>query len=339
MHISNITFKFITALIMIFTLQSSLLMASETSNGTSFQNWVERLKNQALSQGISSETLDQTFQDISEISLDEPVSSNTNMQYLRYSLSNRQISFNKQMLSHYNDVLFEIRHLFGVNEEIIVALWGMDNRAVQSSNQYPAINVLANLSYLQPSNAHAKTELFQALKIIDEGQVSAQGLRSDSSGNLGSTYFKPTTFRDFAIDYDGDGSFDIWQNYLDIFASTANYLNSIGWKANEPWGIEVKLPAEFDEKLVGVNSQRTLRKWQELGVRLNDGSDLPSLKKMSSIIQTKTGVNKTFLVFDNYFALLRWKRSEQFALGVGLMADRIRKNGSNSISSFATISE
>jgi len=203
-------------------------------------------------------------------------------------------------------------------------LWGIDN--IQNKKLQSAFDVLASLSYKQPSNHNIKNELFQALKIIDDGQASTLQLKSDVSGHLGAPLFKPTTFRNYAIDYDGDGKIDIWQNHADIFASTANYLNSIGWKANEPWGIEVKLPQGFDSELSGLNHQQKISQWQQSGVRMPNGSDLPQLTTgMASVIQPDNRLSKSYLVFDNYFALLRWKRSQQFAFAVGMMMDKIKR--------------
>lgn len=308
-------------------LSSNCIAGTSKSEHFSFDNWVERIKKQAQNQGISDSTLENVFSQVKQIQTQNNRSNKISTdKFLNYSLANKRINNNKRLVSHYSDVLFEIKHLFGVDPEIIIALRDIDSLYGRAEKPFPIIDVLTSLSYRQPGNKKIKKELFEALKIIDEGQASSHQLISDANGNLVATPFKPTTFRNYAVDYDGDGKYDIWQNHADIFASTANYLNSIGWKSGEPWGMEIKLPLEFDAKLVGLNQQRSIDQWQKLGIRMPDGSDLPFVSSgMGSVIQPSTRSGKSFLVFDNYFALLRWKRSQQFAFAVGMMMDKIKQ--------------
>ncbi|MDH3326687.1 MAG: lytic murein transglycosylase [Gammaproteobacteria bacterium] len=333
----------ILILVTIFTVFSNASIAgTSNSNHVTFDNWVERVKKQAQDQGISPSTLDSAFSNLKQVQIG--TSGNKTLsgeQFPNYSLADNRVNNHKRMITHYSNVLFEIKHLFGVNPEVIVALWGTDNTYNQNKKQYPVIDVLTSMSYKQPANSSLKNELFQALKIIDEGRVSTLQMKSDFNGNLGSTPFKPTTFRNYAIDYDGDGKFDIWQNHADIFASTANYLNNIGWKTGEPWGIEIKLPPNFESTQIGLNQQRKISRWQDLGIRMPNGSDLPQMtSSMGSIIQPGTHLSKSYLVFDNYFALLRWKRSQQFAFAVGMMADKIKQPaGTTPMAPFADVSQ
>ena len=314
---------------------------TDNSRKLSFNHWVDRVIKQAQTQGISEQTLNSAFSNIKQINtsnLDKPLPSD---ELLGNTLTPRQIRINRRLVNHYSDVLFEIKHLFGVNPEVIIALWATDNIQNQNKPHISAIDRLTSLSYSQPSNKKIKSELFQALKIIDDGQISTQQFQSNLDGSLGSTPFNPTSYRDYAIDYDGDGKYDVWKNYADIFASSANYLSSIGWQSGEPWGYEIKLPADFKRHYIGLNQQRKLSQWQDYGVRLASGADLPNdPEKMGSIMQISSGEIKSFLVFDNYFALLRWKRSQTFAFAVGLMVDKIKQpTDADPIAPFANISE
>ena len=318
------------------------IAATSNSNQLSFDNWVERVKKQAQGQGISDITLNNVFSNVQQVQTGTKTNNNISTeQFLNSTLANKHVKINKRLVSHYSDVLFEIKHLFGVNPEVIIALWGIDNTQNNNAELVSAIDVLASLSYKEPANKKFKNELFQALKIIDDGQASNHQLKSDFSGRLGSMPFKPTAFRNYAIDYDGDGKYDVWQNHADIFASTANYLNNIGWKTGEPWGIEIKLPMDFDARFAGLNQQRKTSQWQDIGVRMADGSDLPTMiPEMSSIVSPSTRDATAYLVFDNYFALLRWKRSQQFAFAVGMMVDKIKQpNEITPLTPFADVSQ
>ncbi len=308
----------------------------------SFDSWVDRLKNQAFSKGISEETINNAFFDVQQLpSTNYNITKQVNnYSLLERSISPQQIRFNKQLLNQYRDVLFEIKHLFGVDEEVIISIWSMDKQLSASAQPHSAVNIFSSLSYQQPSNKKLQNELFQALKIIDDGQVSADKLRSDSTGKIGSINFNPTQFRTFAVDYDGDGTTDLWKSHADIFASTANFLASIGWKANQPWGVEVKIPEKLDKKIISMNSQRSLLKWHKLGLRMRDGSDFSHSKHLASLVKLNEASGRHFLVFDNYFALLRWKRSPEFALATGMMIDEIKQHKLTSpLTPFAEVNE
>jgi len=325
------------------TMFNSVLAIESTANSDrSFDSWVDRLKNQAFSKGISEETINNAFFDVQQL----PSTNNNiteqanNYSHLTTSISPQQVLLNKQLLNHYRDALFEIKHLFGVDEEVMISIWSMDKSISTNAQPQSAIKILSSLTYQQPSNKKLQNELFQALKIIDDGQVSAHELRSDPAGNIGSINFNPTQFRAFAIDYDGDGTTDLWKSYVDIFASTANFLASVGWKVNQPWGVEVKIPKELNTETISTNSQRSLMKWHKLGLRMKNGSDFPQKNKLASLVQLDKTSGRYFLVFDNYFALLRWKRSPEFALATGMMIDKIKQQKfSSPVTPFAEVNK
>jgi len=316
---------------------NALAVESSPITDKSFDSWVERLKTQAFSKGISEETINNAFVDVHQRfdgdEQDKPV-------FLPASSTTQQVLLNKQLLNHYSDVLFEIKHLFGVDEEVIISIWSMDKRFSTNTQSHSVVNILSSLSYQQPHNKKLQAELFEALKIIDDGHVDARELISDEKGSIGALNFNASQFRSFAIDYDGDGKTDLWKSHADIFASTANFLSSIGWRADQPWGLEVKLPEKIDDKLISTNSQRSLSKWHQLGLRKVDGADFTESADMASLIQLDDLSDRHFLVFDNYFALLRWKRSSEFALATGMMIDSIKQQDfSTPVIPFAEISE
>ena len=320
---SYVTHKIAVIALILFTLTfgASAFAQTTVKNSMGFESWVERLRNQAFSKGISIDTLQNTFLRNQQMDL----SSQTAQQSTNPTpdLIQNNLTFSKLLLRQYGDVLFEISHLFGVNSEVLVAIASLENEATES---YPAIDVLINQSFLHPKDINLQNELLQALKIIDEGQISLQQLKSDLQGKLGKIRFKPTIYRDYAIDFDNDGRYDIWQSYADIFASTANYLSNIGWKSGQSWGIEVGLPEEFDAKLININQQRSLTAWQETGIFQADGNELPTASDLGSLIQVDN--DRFYIVMDNYFTLLRWKRSTEYAQTVAQLIDLIENKKS-----------
>lgn len=308
-------YKTLTISFCLFSLTAANYCFADTAsnNSMSFESWVERLRNQAFDKGISVETLQNTFLHNQQMDLSSPVQP---QQISNLSNLQNHLTFSKLLKQQYSDILFEISHLFGVNVEALVAIASIENETIEN---YSAIDILINQSFAQPRNKNLQNELLQALKIIDERQIDAQQLKSDITGKLGKTHFKPSVFRDYAIDFDGDGRYDIWRNYPDIFASTANYLNKIGWKSGQAWAIEVALPEEFDTTLININLQKSLAKWQQLGLIRTDGNEMTASQELGSLIQLEN--QKYYIVLDNYFALLRWKRSAQYAYTVGQLIE------------------
>jgi membrane-bound lytic murein transglycosylase B len=141
---------------------------------------------------------------------------------------------------------------------------------------------------------------------------------------MGNHQFIPTTYRDFAIDFNGDGKRDLWNTMPDIFASAANYLKGAGWDKDRTWGREVKLPKSFLYELTGLKIKKNLTQWQELGVRQANGDNLPSFDLKASIILPAGYRGPAFLVYKNYRTIMVWNRSILYALAVGHLADRFK---------------
>lgn len=308
----------LAALLMSTSLQAN---ASPQKNSMSFESWVERLRNHAFEKGVSIITLQDTFFQNKELPL-STFTPSAHAELNEETLQNH-LNISHFLLNEYNDALFEISHLFGVDRHVLAAIASMEEEQV---SPYPAIDILINRSFLQPNNSRLQYELIQALKIIDDGQIDIEQLKSDFKGNLGKTNFKPSIFRDFAIDYDADGRYDLWQNNIDIFASTANYLSNIGWQTGAPWGIEVLIPETLDPALININQQYNLENWRKMGVFQVDGNELPNSTAFGALI--KINENKHYIVLDNYFALLRWKRSADFAYHVGQLIDLMKPSKS-----------
>ncbi len=302
--------KIFITLALFSTLLSAAPSYSNTvlKNSMSFEGWVERLRDQAFAKGISIDTLQNTFLHNKQLDLSE----NTAPASLQASLTLNNLTLSQSLHKQYGNSLFEISHLFGVESEVLAAIVSMESR---TTNNFPAIDILINRSFLHPKDLSLQDELIDALRIIDDGQANLETLTSNNRGELGIIRFKPSVYREYAIDFDGDGIYDIWHNYIDIFASAANYLSSIGWQAGQDWGVEVVLPESFDLSLVNINQQKTLDKWHLLGILQSNGNELLPSVEFGSLIQMKD--KKYYIVLNNYFALLRWQRSEDFAYAAG----------------------
>ena len=305
-----------------------IAFSDDAPQSPDFNNWVELLKKQALSAGISQTTIDSAFFNLAPIAQTATFRSPTSKlfldQYLNIALSDQQLTYEKNLLQRFGNILFEISHLFSVEPEVLVAVWSVDNLERKDHQSFPAIELLVSTTFHEPQNKQAREELLDALKLLDSKQVDPASFTSDENGLLGSVFFKPSILKAYGIDYDEDGKIDVWNDYADILASTANYLSSIGWKSKNSWGMEVKLPDSINPVSLDINIQRPVNYWDTQGIRLLDGSELPLDASMASLIKPEAYSDRILLILDNYFALLRWKRSHAFALAVGLTVDKLK---------------
>ncbi len=303
--------------------------AQETATGQTFEEWREDVRIEALDSGISPATFDAAFADIEPISrvieLDrsQPESTLTFAQYLERVVPDSRVAKGQEMLRVHRAPLQRVAAHYGVPERFIVALWGIETSYGRFLGGFPVIGALATLAYDGRRSAYFRKELLNALQILEEGHIAPGDMMGSWAGAMGQSQFMPSSFVRYAVDFDGDGRRDIWTTRIDVFASAANYLTQAGWQTGETWGRRVRLPAGFDSALTGLETAKPLAEWQALGVRREDGTDLPRTDMNGSIVLPGGEGGPAYLAYNNYRSIMRWNRSTYFATAVGLLADRI----------------
>jgi membrane-bound lytic murein transglycosylase B len=143
---------------------------------------------------------------------------------------------------------------------------------------------------------------------------------------MGQSQFLPSSFLNYAYDFDQDGKKDIWKNKADVFASIANYLKSEGWDGSATWGRQVQLPENVEPSLDGLSKEKrkTLQQWQALGFRKHAGGDLPQRNLNANLIMPDDENGRVYLVYNNFQTLMRWNRSLYFGIAVSHLADRMK---------------
>ena len=301
------------------------------TNQNDFKLWLNSFKKIALSKGISQETINLSFKNVvfleQVIKYDrkQPEFTLTFAEYLKRVVSDSRIRIGKSKLKEHKELLREISSKYGVQSRYIVALWGIETDFGRITGGFPVISSLATLAYDGRRSKFFRKELFLALKIVDGGHILAKDMIGSWAGAMGQNQFMPSSFHAYAVDYDNDGSKDIWKTLPDIFASIANYLSKSGWQADQTWGRPVSLPENFSRKFLGRKIKKPLGEWQQLGVRKLSGQDLPKRNLLSSIIRPEKGqIGPAFLIYNNYEVILKWNRSNYFATAVGILSDKIK---------------
>lgn len=309
---------------------SGLMMVSGPvqANSQPFNQWLQQFKAEASQQGIRPEVLDAAFKGVEPnekvLRLDrkQPEGTTTFPQYRERVVSEARIKEGRAMLAKHKSLLERIGRHFGVQPRFIVALWGVETSYGKITGGFSIVEALATLAYDGRRADFFRDELMKALKIINDGHISADAMKGSWAGAMGQSQFMPSSFLNFAYDYNGDGKRDIWGTQGDVFASIANYLARSGWSDDLTWGRAVKLPNNFPDHLMGRDVKKTIPEWQALGVRKLDGGALPSRSIPASIV-IPDGSPHAYMTYGNYDVLMRWNRSLYFATSVGMLSDAI----------------
>lgn len=295
-----------------------------------FESWLQELRAEAASKDISESTLEAALTGIEpiprviELDRRQPEFTLTFEQYMARVVPEKRVEKGRRLLAEHRELLERVARRYGVQPRFIVALWGIETDFGRITGGFPVIAALATLAHDGRRSAYFRGELLNALRIVDEGHISADDMVGSWAGAMGQSQFMPSSFLNFAEDHDGDGRKDIWTTREDVFASAANYLAQSGWKDDQTWGRPVRLPAGFDDSLTGRKVSKGLREWQSLGVRRADGSDLPTRNLPTSIVLMEGPGSAAFATYHNYEVILKWNRSNYFAVAVGTLADRIK---------------
>jgi membrane-bound lytic murein transglycosylase B len=307
----------------------------------SFFEWLEGVRTEALSRGIRQDVIDAAFSNVDEplpvIIERDRTQAETVLAleaYVSRRLTPRFVKSAREAFAGHRTLLDEVSERYGVSPRIIVAIWGIESNYGRFSGVRPAISALATLAWDPRRATFFRRELFNALEILNRGDIDLARLRGSWAGAMGQVQFMPSSYLEFAEDFDGDGRRDIWTTKGDVFASIANYLKGHGWKADEPWGRAVNVSAEVGRTIRSEVERRNgscqatrdmtvalpASRWDELGVRLPSGKPLPKNTPDAALV---SGVTQHYLVYPNYDALLDYNCAHSYAVSVGVLADRI----------------
>jgi membrane-bound lytic murein transglycosylase B len=318
---------------LVFILLAFLLIIPSkvpSQEAKAFEKWLAEVRTEALAGGISQATLDsalskvQLIPRVTELERSQPEFRLTVREYLQRVVPERRVLNGREALGENRELLYRVYRQYGVQPSILVALWGIETDFGRNIGSYPVIDAVATLAYQGRRTAFFRQELLHALHILDQGHISPDKMMGSWAGAMGHVQFMPSSFHNFAVDYDGDGRRDIWSSLPDVFASAANYLSKSGWTKDETWGLEAHIPADFSASSAGLENRKALDAWEVSGVRPVKKEDFtadPSL--LWSVVAPDMKERTAYLVTHNYRILLRWNRSLHFAIAVGTLSDRI----------------
>jgi len=212
---------------------------------------------------------------------------------------------------------------FGVPPSVITAFWGLESDFGSGQGKDHAIKSLATLAYDCRRSEMFRGHLFDALRLIERGDLRAEEMIGSWAGELGQTQMMPSEYMAHAIDYDGDGKRNLIKSAADVVGSTGKYLVHLGWKRGEPWLQEIRVPSNLPWKEADLSVQHPRSKWASWGVTYANGKPLPNDNVSTSVVLPLGRFGPSFLAYDNFQAYLKWNQSLNYSLTAGYYATRL----------------
>ncbi len=298
-------------------------------SAASFPAFIAGVRHDARRIGVSEVTLDRAFanvhanQRVIDLDRHQPEFTLTWDQYRARIVSDARIAKGRALYAQNRALLDGVAARYGVPGGIIMGIWGLESDYGVATGGFNVIEALATLSWEGRRAAFFRSELMDALRILQSGDITPAQMTGSYAGAMGQTQFMPDSFLKYAVDYSGTGRRDIWNDLGCVFASTANYLAREGWQGGLPWGEIARLPPNFDAAVAGRENRRPLAEWARLGVVRLGGLPVPPTTPAAVILPGGTGGEAFLAYHPNFLAIRRYNPSDFYCISVGLIGDLV----------------
>src|ERR1700728_3614815 len=254
----------------------------------------------------------------------QPEFTKSTWDYLDLLVGDDRISRGREILSQYAPAFAAVERSYGVDRHILAAIWGVESNYGTMGGDRPIVRSTATLACVGRRRDYFREEFLSTLEILQRGDVKPERLIGSWAGAFGPTQFMPTSFKRYAVDFDGDGQRDVVDSVPDVIASTANNLKMDGWAAGQTWGYEVVLPQNFDYLLADRSKTMTMRQWEALGVKRAGAKPFPRAGENAFLMLPAGARGPAFLMLQNFRVIMKYNPAEAYALAAGYLADRMR---------------
>ena len=253
-------------------------------------------------------------------------------QYRKIFLNDKRINEGIKFWEENRALIETASKKFGVDEEIIVSIIGVETLYGRITGSYRIIDSLVTLGFYYPQGLSSdrseffSKELMQYMQLATEEGLPTAEVTGSYAGAMGMGQFMPSSYREYAVDFDEDGSRDLWRSTADVVGSVANYLHRHGWQPGQPV-TKRAIAAEgaaFDEiSTRGYKPSLTVAQWREKGFTSSKelSPDLPA-----AVLKLKEEKRNTYwLTFKNFYVITRYNRSPRYAMAVYDLSQEIKK--------------
>ncbi|MGZ9898168.1 lytic murein transglycosylase [Shewanella gaetbuli] len=294
-----------------------------------FDTCVVDLQQKAKQHGISQQTIDNTVANLQfvprviELDQQQPEFTTTFKNYYDKRVTDWRINEGRKLYAEHRKLLNKLTQQYGVPGQYIIAFWGLETNYGNYKGKMSVLNSLATLACDPRRSDYFTQELMQALTLKERYQFSDDKMVGSWAGAMGHTQFMPTNYLKYAVDGDGDGKADLWNSTADALTSAAHFLQQLGWQPTERWGREVTIPSNYDYAYLGGKHKKSLTEWAQLGIKQVNGQPLSTPDMTASLYAPAGHTGPAFLGYENFNVIMRWNRSEFYAISVGKLADQI----------------
>ena len=294
-----------------------------------FGRWLQGFKKEAVAQGISPNTvaiaLDGATYDPATIAKDrgQGVFAQSFLQFSGRMVNSNRLQMGSALLKKYAGVFDRIEQQYGVPGPVLVAFWGLETDFGKVMGNMETMRSLATLSFDCRRPEEFREQLMYALKVVERGDLSPDEMRGPAHGEVGQFQFQPKNYYEHAVDFDGDGRRDLIRSAPDSLASAANYLQSIGWQANQPWLEQVHVPADLPWEQADVTIKKPRSFWAQHGVTYLNGKPIPADNVQVGLHLPMGRNGPAFLTYPNFDIYLEWNKSLVYCTTAAYYATRL----------------
>ena len=299
------------------------------NNTGSFEHWLDGFRQEAATQGISRATISAA---LDGMSFDQAIINRDHGQgvfqqsFLQFSdrmVSRDRLAQGPRLMQRHAALFARVEQQYGVPAPVLVAFWGLESDFGSNNGRYPILRAVATLAYDCRRPEFFRTQLLDALRIIDRGDLTPSEMIGDWAGELGAMQFTPSDYYKYAVDFDGDGRRDLVHSVPDTLASAANFLVGLGWRRGEPWLQEVRVPGELPWEEADLSVKHPRSQWARWGVTLADGRPLSADNLPASLLLPMGRFGPAFLAYPNFQAFLGWNQAFVYSTTAAYLATRL----------------
>jgi len=335
--------RFLLLIAMIFVSAPASLAQNKGKIEEQFQTWLAKdLRPEARKLGVSRRTFDAAFKGVtlnwklpdlvppgSKAKPSRPQAQAEFRSPGRYFNENNIapiVNTGRELFKKHGKLLARIEKKYGVPGRIILAIWGRESAFGRVSVPHDVFQVLGTKAFMSTRKELFRKEVLAGLQILQKGYATRKTMKSSWAGAMGQPQFLPSSYLEYAVDYDGDGRRNIWGSVPDTLASIANYLAQYGWQQGRDWGFEVKIPANVSCAFEGPDQMRRISDWSKEGVTRISGKAFPApeLGKKGAVLMPAGRAGPAFIATPNFYVIKKYNNSDLYALFVGNVADRIQ---------------
>jgi lytic murein transglycosylase len=317
------------AAVLAASLSAGPALAVSCRTNASFDRWLDEFRREAAGAGISQRAIAAAApglvydQRIVNIDRGQRVFNQTFIEFSGRMVAAYRIQKGGQLIQQHGAVFSRANQQFGVPAAVITAFWGLESDFGANLGKEKVLPAITSLAYDCRRAEMFRGHLLSVLQLIDRGDLRPEEMIGSWAGEIGQTQMMATEYMKWAVDYDGDGHRNLIKSVPDVIGSTANYLQSLGWRRGEPWLTEVRVPAQLPWDQADLTIQHPRSQWASWGVALADGRALTADGLPASLVLPMGRMGPAFLAYENFQVYLKWNQSLIYSLTAAYYATRL----------------